>query len=149
MDRTALEALLPSRMKGLEKYLETADYTLVVDDTLRELNWTLPFTNNFKEFWIIERSKRHLFWLLMTGQTHKFKVKQIHLDQRFKNYEAVIQKMDEDFRQAQEDNPHEFVNVSAVNMFGHVATAGFSSDELGRDTTYLNSNETSFSPTKS
>ena len=54
--------------------------------TLRELGWAVPITDGTKEYWLIERAKRHSLFILMIEAAHKFRYKELHLQNRFDHY---------------------------------------------------------------
>ena len=120
-----------------------ASVSLVSDDgkeqsvtqTLTELGWTLPITDDFKSYWVIERTKRHFLYILMLEQAHKFRYKQIHLNQRFDHYIKMIEKADDDFQMAINDNPEKFPTANTTWAADFIP-AGFLYDQLGRDLTY-------------
>lgn len=137
MTEATLIALLESEVKGLSEYLDSEDYVNAVDAAERDTGWTMPVSGAFKEKWIIERAKRALFFYLQTESAHKFRVKEIHLHQRFDNYLKLIKLMDAQFDKAQEDSPEEFAEVSAYEMFGTKVDAGFQYEpQTGIETTY-------------
>lgn len=148
MDESQLIDKLKEEVKNLTKYLTSpSDYKNAIDDALRETGWVLPAETNFKIYWIKQRARRHLFFMLLSESAHKFKYKQINLQQRFGHYSKLIEKMDEDFAAIQESNPAEFSGVDAFKAFGTVAGAGFSYEPLtGRDITYDEDQQVIFKP---
>ena len=127
-----------------------ASATLVSDEgqegaatqTLNELGWPLPQTETLKCYWLVERCRRHIVYQLMVEQAHKFRVKQLHLQQRFDNYIRMIQKMDEVFAKAMESDVSGLFYVDVdLSAFAQYALmnipADFVYDQLGRDLTYL------------
>lgn len=136
MEQAELAAWLPTKVKSLASYLEAADYTTAIDQAEEELGWTLPQTNTERIYWLRERSLRHLFFSLMSESAHKFKFEQVNLNQRFEHYRSLIRDLDKQFKEAKEENPSLFAGVSATQLFGSKIDAGFSSDFLGRDTSY-------------
>ena len=135
MTQDDLLDLLPVELKGLSKYLVTVDYENAVNDALRESGWTFPLSNTTMEYWIKARSKRHIFFYLMSESAHKFKYDVISLDQRFLHYKAIIDQMDKDWDKFIADNPELFV-TDAENWFCTKIDAGFAYDEVGIDRSY-------------
>lgn len=126
--------------------LEHDDYYDAIEDAEQDLGWTLPQTDGFKLKWLTKRSIRHLLFLLQTGSARKFRFEGAHLHHRFKHYSTMIESMDKEYEKAVEENPHLFEDVDAFRMFGYKADAGFSSNELGEDTTYYDDNEIIIEP---
>lgn len=140
MDQASLITQVQIRVKDLVSQFETEDYTEAVADALEETGWTLPTTDSFKMKWIRERTIRHLLNMLYLGSSSKFKVDQINLQQKFDHYGELVKRFDTAFEKIQDEEPHQFANVSATQIFGHQLNAGFSSDALGYDTTYGDDN---------
>ncbi len=137
LTRDSLIVLIKQEVKGLSSYLVDDDYSNAVDDALRETGWTLPVGTSFREYWIKDRSKRHIFFYLLSESAHKFKVKQINLQHRFEHYKYAVQVMDDNYDKIQDERPEEFSTSNVVNMFGHKVDAGFSyQSETGIETTY-------------
>lgn len=111
-----------------------------VTAALRELNWTLPETDGVKSYWILERAKRHCLFILMIEAAHKFRFKDIHQNQRYKNYKELITDLDEVFEKAKDDNPAIFVGVGVLattgEAFMQLVGPGFIYDAKGVDLTY-------------
>jgi len=100
--------------------------------TFEEVQWPYPVTDPFKSYWFLERGKRHLIQIFMIESAHKFKYKQISLNQRFDHYLALIKKMDEDFLHAIEDNPEAFPAPAGGVPFPDYIANTFTYDFLGR-----------------
>ena len=145
MTKEELTDLLMQEVKGLDNYLTAEDYSNALDDAARE-TWALPVTTDFRIDWVKKRAKRHLFFYLMTESAHKFKYKQINLQQRFEHYKELIADMDLKFKEAMEENPSEFAGVETFQMFGTKIDGGFSYDDIGQDTTYRDDNLVVFTP---
>ena len=104
-----------------------------------ELRWPYPITDAQREYWQIERCKRHVIYVLYVEAAHKFQYKQIHMEHRHKQYHIMLQKMDEDFSKAIDDNMALFADIGASwERFSYTVDAGFLYDDTGRDVTYLN-----------
>ncbi len=77
-------------------------------------------------------------YVLLLEQAHKFRFKQIHLQQRFEHYIKLIDQMDIAFADFKAENPSLFplssVSAGALGVF---IGAGFVYDQLGRDLTYV------------
>jgi len=147
MTRTELLMLLQQEVKGLSTYLVTDDYNNAIDDALRETEWSLPVTVNFKEYWLKQRSKRHLFFYLYSENAHKFKYKQLNLQHRFDHYKILIETMDTGFEEALTERPDLFAGVNMCHLFGTKVDAGFSyQDQTGKDTTYRTDQLVDFGP---
>ncbi len=127
-------------LKGLATNFEDIDYTNAAASVVEETSWTFPVTTNFKIRWSKERMKRHLLWMLTLEATEEFQYKKIYLNQKFDHLKGTINKMDRDFARAIKDNLNEFLGVNVEALFGTLVRAGFTSDFMGRDTTYRISN---------
>jgi hypothetical protein len=146
MTKDELVILVRQEMKGLSTQFEEEDYINAVEDALRDTGWTLPETNATKLKWIKDRTKRHLFFMMVTVSAHKFKFKQYNLQNRFEHYFKLIEKMDEAWSIFQTE---ELLTLEGAGGFGTKIAAGFSYDEFGRDTTYGSENVVTINPSDS
>jgi len=147
MTRTEMITQLQAEVKGLTSSLADADYGNAIDAAERDTGWDLPQTGEFKLKWLLERSKRHLFFFLMSESAAKFRFKSIYLNHRFEHYMRIIDVMDKNFEKAQEENAFEFAGVSAYELAGSKIDAGFKTEpQTGRDMTYSDYNETIITP---
>ena len=141
MTQDDLLDLLPIEVKGLSRYLVTVDYENAVNDATKETGWTFPlvgssaYETSLMEYWVKTRSKRHLFFYLMSESAHKFKYDVISLNQRFDHYSIILKTMDEQWETFIEDNPQLFLSDPA-GWFVTKIDAGFVYDETGEDITY-------------
>jgi hypothetical protein len=139
MTEEELVAIVTSEMKDLATSLVAADYTNAVYSATLETTFTLPNTTNEQIYWLKERTKRHLIFMLATGAAAKFQVKQIKLDQKYRNLKDLYTSMDETWEKMQDDMLQS--TIDPVSQFGIKADAGFSYDPVtGEDTTYEDSN---------
>lgn len=147
LTETTLIATLKQEVKSLTSYLVDDDYTNAISDAENETGWTLPVSGDFKEYWIKDRSKRHLFFYLLSESAHKFKVKQINLQHRFEHYNILIKEMDKRFDIAKDEYPEEFISVDSANLFGNKIDAGFAyQEQTGIDITYDTEQQVIISP---
>lgn len=146
MTKDELIALVKQEVKGLTSYLEDEDYSNAADDASRETGWSFPVSGNFKELWIKQRAKRHLFFYLYSESAHKFKYKQINLQHRFDHYKELIKQMDDAYVIVIQERPDLFAGVSISHLFGTKVDAGFAYDSTGRDITYDENQSVIFSP---
>ena len=150
MTKSELLDLLSYEMSGLATDLNHEDYFNGISAAERETGYTLPQTTNFRIELLRKRSTRHILYTLVLGASRKFRAEGFHLDQRFKHYHQLIKDLDAEYKQTIEDHPEEFtltsVSDEAAKLFGSLIDAGFSSDSLGRDTTYSDDNEVITSP---
>jgi len=146
MTKIELSIILQKRLRQISDYIVPEDVTEAIEDAERETGWSLPVSGSFKEFWMINRSKRHIYEILRTGNANKFKVEGINLQHRFDHFHKLIQEMDEKFEAAVKDNPAEFAGVDTFKMFGTKVDAGFAYDEHGKDVTYGTDNVVVFTP---
>lgn len=148
MDRNRLKVLLQQELKDLSDKLEPVDFNNACNDASMETGWDFPMGTTFKQYWVKQRAKRHLFFYLMSESSSKFKVEQINLQHKFDHYKILVQEMDKKFEEIQESRPDQFADVDAFKLFGTKIDAGFSTDHVGRDTTYSDDNEVIFTPTE-
>jgi len=146
MTRNELIVRLQQEMKGLTSSLEYIDYENAIDASERDCGWSLPQSTDFKEKWLIDRAKRHLFYFLMSESAAKFRFKNIYLNHRFEHYIKLIGIMDQSFAKAQEEYAFEFAGVSAYELAGTKVDAGFAYDLAGRDFTYDSDNVVTITP---
>jgi len=94
--------------------------------TYNELPWGVPQTDEVKCYWLIERLRRHVVYALSVEAASKFQYKQIHLEHRFKQYFALIENMDKEFKEFVENNPALFpVNTAAfIDAFKYISYIG-------------------------
>ncbi len=145
-----LTEIITLEMKSLESELENDDYVNALNAAQWE-TWSLPLTDNFKLYWVKERAKRHLFFMLATGQAMEFKVKTYNLGEPFKHLSDTYKAMDVLFEKAKEDFPDAFpvLGDSAINnyeLFGTYISSGFQYNAVGKDTTYESSNSIIITP---
>ena len=148
MTLNELRVQLTQELKSLSSKLVEQDYINACNQASVETGWDFPTGTSFKTHWMKERAKRHLFFYLLSESAAKFKVNGINLQHKFEHFKYLIKIMDEDFIAIQEDRPDVFSGVDSFKMFGTKIDAGFSSDSVGRDTTYSDYNEVVFTPTE-
>ena len=104
-----------------------------------ELAWSLPQSNSFRVYWIVQRARRHLMYILLCESAHKFRFKEIHLHNRFKHYHQLIKQMDNEFMEVIEERPLDFDHLTSTNtngVFGLYLTSGFNYNYAGEDLSY-------------
>jgi len=149
MNRSEMESLIEQEVKGLTNYLDGPDYTNACNDAARETGFSFPTSSDFQVQWLKERSKRHLFFYLLTESAHKFKYEQINLQHRFDHYRKIVRDMDWRYDKAKDEFYLEFAGATAINVFGTKIDAGFQYDAVtGRETTYNDDNVTILTPTE-
>jgi hypothetical protein len=148
MNKNNLVLQLQQEVKGLTSYLVNDDYRNAADDASRETGWSFPVEDGFQTLWIKQRAKRHLFFYLLSESAIKFKVEQINLQHKFDHFKILVEDMDQKFEDIQESRPEKFAGVDVHKLFGTKIDAGFSSDFVGRDTTYSDDNKVVFTPTE-
>lgn len=137
MTKAELTTVIQEELKGLSSEFVTDDYTNAINAAERDTGWASPYASDFKETWMLQRTKRHLFSYLQTETAGDFKYKQINLQMPFEHYSKLVKEMDEAFEKVMEEEPHEFAGVSAYELFGTKVDAGFATEpQTGRDKTY-------------
>jgi hypothetical protein len=117
---------------GLAAKVAVDAFESASDKVIAEVQWNYPIIDPFKTYWFMERGKRHIIQIFMIESAHKFKYKQIHLNQRFDHYLLMLKKMDEDFLRAIEENPEVFPASSGGVPFSYYIANTFTYDFLGR-----------------
>ena len=145
-----LEEILVSEMKSLDDDLVDDDYENALNAAQWE-TWSLPLTDNFKVYWVKERAKRHLFFMLATNQAMEFKVKTYALEQPFAHLTKIYKDMDSAFERAKAEFPDAFPvlsdsDINGYELFGTYIAAGFQYNKVGKDTTYETSNSPTINP---
>ena len=144
MDQHESENRLKRLVKGLDNYLVREDYQEAIQFAQDETGWTLPQTDSTRIYWFLNRSVRHLLFMLQNESAHKFKVKQYNLQQRHFNYSRQIEYMDKVYLSYLEGTPDD-----TFRAFGTKIDAGFAySDLTGRDITYSEDQRVIFTPTE-
>ncbi len=146
MTKNELVVRLQRSFRAQTNDLVSDDFLDAISDAESDLGWTLPQTDSFKLKWLRLRSTRHLLFFLQSGSARKFRFEGAHLHHRFKHYTTMIETMDKEFEKEYDEKPHLFEGVDAYVMFGSKIDAGFSSNELGEDTTYTDDNEVIVEP---
>lgn len=123
-------------IKGLSSNFSSDDYTDAVGTACRETGFSLPSTSDFQIKWLIDRTKRALYFSLLSENAESFKFKQLSLNHKFDNFLRLIEMMDKLFAAAIAENPTEFAGVESYQLFGTRIGAGFAYDETGNDLTY-------------
>ena len=153
MTKEELVDLLSREVSGLATDLDLEDYVNGVSAAERETGYSMPQTTSFRIELLRKRSIRHVLYSLLLGAARKFRAGEFHLNQRFKHYREIVLDLDKEYEKFQEDHPEEFmlssVSDEAIKLFGSQIDAGFSSDHLGRDTTYTDDNEVIVTPNES
>lgn len=121
-------------LKGDDYFDEEHEVSLAVDTAIRELGLAFPLSNAVKEYWAVERGKRHSYDLIRASSARKFRYKQIHLNQRFEHFDKLIDRMDENFAYALETDAG-LVGISGM-LYIHYIKPGFVYDQYGRDITH-------------
>ena len=106
-----------------------------ISQATSELSWVIPNTDEAQCHWIIERTRRHLLYVIAIESARKFQYKQIRLNQRFNHYFQLIEKMDEDYAKAIDDNPSLFPSTSGTWLTTYLP-CDFVYDQAGKDLTY-------------
>lgn len=145
---TEAEAIvvITREIKALSSNFTADDYTDAVDQAERDTGFAFPATTTFNISWLLKRTKRALFFSLLSENAESFKFKQINLQDKFKNLKDLVIEMDKEFAEAQENYPHLFGNVNPVHLFGTKVDAGFAYDDFGRDITFATEQLVNFTP---
>lgn len=126
----ALESVDPL-IGALTSEVNEDDRLTAIAHALAELHWAFPLTDTSKCYWLVERSKRQIYAILLAESAHKFRYKDIHQQHRFDNYLRLIKMMDAAFQKALENDTEIFDTDTYSNLFSYI-TNGFNYDNLGR-----------------
>lgn len=116
MDKSDVIAALKVAIKDIADLFEDSELEQAVDIASWECGWSLPVTKNFRCYWIIERAKRACVSMMCFATAHKFKFKQINLNQRFEHYHAMLKQMDQEFAVAKKEHADEFLSSVIADM---------------------------------
>jgi hypothetical protein len=147
MTKSELTSVIRREIGTLKSQFESADFDDALTQAERDTGFSSTSNSNaFQLTWLKHRAKRHLYFVLTTESAHKFKFKQVNLQHRFANYIKLVELMDKEYESVLVESAHEFAQVSATQLFGHKADAGFSYDHMGRETTHDDSQEVVVEP---
>ncbi len=96
------------RMGGNASNVSDEGLAVAAETALNELGWSIPVDHPLKIFWTYQRGVRHSVYILMIESAHKFRYKEIFLQNRFAHYKAMVDDMDRIFEKAKEENPELF-----------------------------------------
>ncbi len=136
-DSSALVSQTQELLAGISDALSSDALTRCANQAMTELGWSFSLSDAQKEYWAIERCRRHILYVLMTIAATKFQYKHIHLEHRYKHLSDMIKNLDEVFAKAIEDYPDLFSEL-LDNMVGegaedliHYISNGFYYDVAG------------------
>lgn len=118
----------------LASKIDPEDFDAATAQALLELQWEFPVDGK-KAYWVVERTKRHIYWGLLSTSADKFRYKDIHLHNRFNQYIQMIRMMDSQFQTALENDIDTFDTNKYSALISYISN-GFVYDNLGYDHTY-------------
>lgn len=127
--------VLQRGLSSLASSLGAAELGFAVSQAMLELGFSYPLTGK-REFWAIQRAKRHALDLLRSVAASKFRYKQIYLNQRFDHYKILIDDWDKEFKEALETEAA-LIHSDVSKMFGTYVDNGFIYDQNGNDISRL------------
>jgi len=133
-DKANFKEQLSSGLGNAYTLLEPEQVDFAINQALNELSWTLPIKDPGKSAWAIKRAIRHGLDIIRIGAAHKFKYKQISLNQRFDHYNTIIKMMDQEFKEGLENDPA-LISIDPSSAFGVYVRNGFVYDQFGKDVT--------------
>ena len=119
------------RMGGNSANLTPDGFDVAADTALNELGWSVPIDHPLKVFWAYQRGVRHSVYILMVESAHKFRYKEIFLQNRFSHYKSMIDDMDKAFDKAKEDNPELFADSVYIDDQSIASSLSFYIPNLG------------------
>lgn len=136
-DSDALVSQTQELLSGISDALSPEALTRCAGQAMIELGWSFPLSVPQKEYWAIDRCRRHILYVLMTIAATKFQYKHIHLEHKYKHLSDMIKNIDAAFAKAIEDSPDLFselldnmVGEGADSLISYIST-GFSYDVTG------------------
>ena len=132
VDEAALIAFVKKTMGASYSKVSDEGFSTAVTQASQELKWSLPLDEGFKEFWMVERTKRYVIQILLVEAAPKFQYKQIYLQHRFNHYLKLLQMMDEQFQKAIEENPTLFDTGTYERLVDYIENT-FAYDILGNE----------------
>jgi hypothetical protein len=106
---------LKLRMGSNASNLTEDGFEVGADMAMSELGWSYPLGHPLKVFWAYQRGVRHSVHILLIESAHKFRYKEIFLQNRYAHYRSIIDDMDKDFELAKEENPALFVDSMYID----------------------------------
>lgn len=116
--------------------LEVNELEFAASQAINELNWSYPVEEPKKEYWCVQRAKRHAIDILRVQSARKFQFKNLSLQHTFRHYHDLIKEMDDEFVKALDSDPL-LMNISPEAMFGLSIGNGFVFDQYGNDITKI------------
>lgn len=114
-DQTDFIAGLTLRMGANSENISDDGYAVGAETAMSELGWDYPLSHPLKVFWAYSRGVRHCLFILLIESAHKFRYKDIFLQNRFSHYSTLIDKLDKDFEKAKEENAEMFFSAASVS----------------------------------
>ena len=114
--------------------LSEEEFDFAVSQAQNEMRLKFPIVDGKRQLWGIERSKRHALDLLRIQSAHRFKYKQLSLNDRFNHYDRMIKDMDEKFEHAMNSDP-DLWDIAPEGMLGFYVDNGFVYNKYGEDMT--------------
>ena len=123
---------IKTAMGSSSSLLESGELDFAALQALNELGWKYPISEPKKEYWAIQRGKRHAIDILRVQAARKFQFKSLSLQHTFRHYHDLIQEMDDDFEKALNSDPL-LMDISPESMFGLSIENGIVYDQYGND----------------
>ena len=119
---------------------QEAELEFCCEQAVLELGTSFPIEKSALQLWIIERAKRHSLDILRIQSAHRFKYKQLSLNDRFNHYNALIQDMDAKFENALNTDP-DLLNIPFSGVMGFYIRNGFVYDKFGNSMEHMFANK--------
>jgi hypothetical protein len=103
------------RMGTNASNLTDEGFEVGAETAMNELGWSYPVDHPLKTFWAFQRGVRHSVHILLIESAHKFRYKEIFLQNRYSHYRSIIDDMDKAFEVAKEENPALFADSTFVD----------------------------------
>lgn len=124
---------IENSMGSSASFLSVEEFEFATTQALNELGWSYPIDKPKKEYWSVQRGRRHALDILRVQAAHRFQFKQLSLQHRFRHYNEMIQQMDQDFQKALDSGDPDLLDVPPEGMFGLSIGNGWIYDQYGND----------------
>lgn len=112
--------------------LEPEELEFAALQALNELDWNYPLDDSKKQYWAVQRARRHAIDVLRVQSARKFQFKSLSLQHKFQHYHALITELDNKFEKALQEDPA-LMDIALEGMFGVFLENGIVYDQYGRD----------------
>lgn len=120
------------KLRGLKDLFEDEELDQAITDALGELGLSDPPSTNKASYWFLRRCYRNCIEMMMTESAHKFKYKQINLQNRFEHYIRILKREDEAWKEVEADVLLEVSGLGNSSGFGSYLGSGLHYSPTGK-----------------